>query len=150
MMQQILGILLICGLLCGLLFGIWYAISKFDPLGAIGKMFTNTFGGRTELGGSCNLHTDCKGWGPAHDDAACCDGKCTTKKGGWCPNEGPNAGKGIGGSCNAHTDCNGWGPGATDVACCRGRCERKKKDWAGVGYCPHECVGDVFKGPGSC
>ena len=62
----------------------------------------------------------------------------------------PSGPRPIGSPCSLHTDCAGWGAGTTAVACCRGRCTRKKKDWAGVGYCPHECVGSFGGKPGSC
>ncbi len=53
-------------------------------------------------------------------------------------------------ACTSHTDCKGWGPGPTDMACCKNKCERKQKDWAGVGYCPHECVGRFGGKHGTC
>lgn len=119
-------------------------------------------------GQPCNLHTDCEGHGPKATDVACCNGKCTKKVKDWagvgyCPDEcvgSPGGKKGTCGQyswpraagepCNLHTDCKGWGAGATDMACCQGKCTRKKKDWAGVGYCPHECVGKIGGSKGSC
>lgn len=125
-------------------------------------------------GESCQVHTDCIGWGPGNDDMACCNGICTRKVVDWagigyCPSEcrgGPgelpgtcdnspdlvdgSGGSALGQTCQVHTDCEGWGPDPNDVACCQGKCTRKLKDWAGVGYCPHECRGSPDGAPGSC
>eukprot|EP00051_Salpingoeca_urceolata_P010284 m.125233 g.125233 ORF g.125233 m.125233 type:complete len:1039 (-) comp16648_c0_seq2:95-3211(-) len=125
---------------------------------------------------SCLFHTDCGGWGPEATAMACCGGTCQRKQRDWagvgyCPNECRGCPayisacslgtcdsepwpREIGDTCSLHTDCRGWGPGTTDVACCAGTCQQKKADWAGVGYCPHECLGcPAYIGeckPGTC
>jgi hypothetical protein len=123
-------------------------------------------------GETCNVHTDCLGWGPGTTDTACCAGVCQRKQADWagvgyCPTECkacPTCPAGTcgqpnqhwprleGETCNVHTDCLGWGPGPDATACCAGICQRKQRDWAGVGYCPSECRAcpAPLCEPGSC
>ncbi|HXW52643.1 MAG TPA: AarF/UbiB family protein [Myxococcota bacterium] len=57
----------------------------------------------------------------------------------------------VNGACQTTMECKDWTlPGIAGIACCLGICQPKRKDRAGVYYCPHECVGDVIKGAGSC
>jgi hypothetical protein len=122
-----------------------------------------------ELGGSCNVGADCKGYVSAFNQqggTACCNGRCTqTQKDftnvWWCPNEckgwfaapggtcGPKRADGE--ACVDHAQCANWhGLGQQGSGCDGGRCVSMKKDWAGVWYIPSQCVGNVLKGKGSC
>ena len=47
-------------------------------------------------------------------------------------------------TCSLHTDCHGWGWGSRHKACCGGQCVNKLEDHAGLGYCPDECVGELW------
>ena len=164
--------LIFCFLLA--LYGVCYffpdicpSFSSFSPFS-----FFNIFKKGAELGEKCTLHTDCKNWGPDATAVACCKEKCTTKKKDWagvgyCPDECRDAPEPLGklGTCDSgntwkrsegqpcdtHTACNGWiAAKAGTLACCSGTCTKLKNDWAGVGYCPAECKGGIFKGLGTC
>jgi hypothetical protein len=143
-----------------------------EPLGKLGTCDSEYSWKRSE-GQPCDTHTACNGWiaGKA-GTLACCSGICTKQKKDWagvgyCPAECRDAPSPLGkpGSCDSgntwkrsegqpcdtHTACNGWIAGkAGTLACCSGKCTKLKNDWAGVGYCPAECKGGIFKGPGTC
>ena len=93
-----------------------------------------------ELGESCAIAEDCKGYGLGDDQVACCGGKCTKKDDGWCPGDGANAGSPIGGSCSVATDCQnwGWGIGGKGTLCCGGVCRENPDLLAG---CPEADLG---------
>lgn len=169
----LIAIIAIC---VGSYFAYVTVVSVFKKTGEVAEDTGNFLSGKptvngAELGESCNVGADCKGFVSAFNQAggvACCSGKCEQTLKDWanvwyCKNEckgGPMDAPGtcgllhwprhIGEKCDAHTDCEGWGPEKDAVACCQNKCEKKKVDWAGVGYCPHECKGGPFMGPGSC
>lgn len=100
---------------------------------------------------SCSCNEECSG------NMACCAGQCRYKQKDWagiyyCPHE-CNGGCGWGGTCPSHRST-GQSCGCRlqcNSGCCEGgRCVDKKRDWAGVYYCPAECRGGAFKGPGTC
>lgn len=122
-----------------------------------------------DLGGSCRVGADCKGFMSAlakESGTACCAGTCTATvrdftNVAYCPAEcrgwfaaplgtcGPKRADGE--SCIANEQCAGWrGLLQQGSACDGGACVAMKKDWAGGWYRPSECVGR-FAGPrGSC
>lgn len=131
---------------------------------------SDCFCGETKLapiGGKCNRHEDCAGFGRRVGDAACCGGICKKKVNrltkaekvlvdmfsfgmgstlinpGWCPQK-------LGEKCSAHDECDGKGLGPYDTACCKGKCTYKRKDWIGAGWCPHKCKAKADGKPGSC
>ena len=122
-----------------------------------------------ELGGSCNVGADCKGYVSAFNEkggTACCNGRCTqTQKDftnvWWCPNECKGWFAAPGGTCGQkradgeacvdHAQCANWhGPGQQGSGCDGGRCVPMKKDVVGIYWVPSQCVGNVLKGKGSC
>jgi len=127
------------------------------------------------IGGPCSLHTDCDGWGPGPNDAACCQNICTRKQADWaglgyCPNECRDAPAPLGklgtcGSgyswprkenqtCDTNVACEGWVAGKIGtLACCNGTCKKQETDYLGVvGFCPEECMDAPapLGKPGSC
>lgn len=64
----------------------------------------------------------------------------------------------LGRSCTTDEKCSASGKfggrpsGALDrIHCDRGRCEFDRKDYTGIlWFPPSKCIGDIFKGPGSC
>jgi len=120
----------------------------------------------TATGGECTLHTDCYGWGPGTNDAACCEGKCVQKVKDWagvgyCPHECTGWALAPGGtcvpgtvseegSCTKDTECAGYGPNKGDMGCCGGKCAKKQKSWNSTITCPSECVGRPGGKKGQC
>jgi hypothetical protein len=122
-----------------------------------------------ELGGSCKVGADCKGYTSALAEKggiACCEGSCAqTVKDfmnvwycpreckGWLGAPGGSCGpkKPDGQACVAHEQCANWhGPGREGSGCDQGRCVPMKKDVIGIWWVPSECVGDILRGKGSC
>ncbi len=120
------------------------------------------------LGATCDLHTDCAGWGPDPHDNACCGNVCTEKipdyiNVGYCPNECKGCTscalgtcgdyafpRAEGEPCALHTDCAGWGPEPGAMACCSNVCTQKVRDYIGTGWCPNECRANPSMDTGTC
>lgn len=121
----------------------------------------------------CDTHAACEGWVAGKiGTLACCQGKCQKQIKDWagvgyCPHECRDAPAPLGkpGTCSSglsyprkenqpcdtHLACSGWVAGKVgSLACCQGKCQKQLKDWAGIGYCPHECVGEFGGKSGTC